>query len=183
MFEEHEYDCPDCLGTGYEEPAKRIINLEIDLAILTKRLVELDHVAIPNNSHFKNELATTNTNNMNEPIQIIPSWGNDKWSDMIPPDPLDIIRHDMDQLKRELANVTKERDNMVKINRILRDRPDLGDRARSMDELIKQRDALAEAALRLAKIAEQNTDDTDLWVKCISDVRELATIEPQPPTP
>lgn len=31
MFEKHLYDCPDCLGTGYEEPAKRIMNLELML--------------------------------------------------------------------------------------------------------------------------------------------------------
>lgn len=27
----HDYDCGDCLGTGYEEPAKRIMNLELML--------------------------------------------------------------------------------------------------------------------------------------------------------
>lgn len=27
----HDYDCLDCLGTGYEEPAKRIMNLELML--------------------------------------------------------------------------------------------------------------------------------------------------------
>jgi hypothetical protein len=27
----HDYDCPDCLGTGFEEPAKRIMNLELML--------------------------------------------------------------------------------------------------------------------------------------------------------
>lgn len=27
----HDYDCPDCLGTSYEEPAKRIMNLELML--------------------------------------------------------------------------------------------------------------------------------------------------------
>jgi hypothetical protein len=27
----HNFDCPDCLGTGYEEPAKRIMNLELML--------------------------------------------------------------------------------------------------------------------------------------------------------
>jgi PHP family Zn ribbon phosphoesterase len=29
--ESHRMDCPDCLGTGYEEPQKRILNLIIDL--------------------------------------------------------------------------------------------------------------------------------------------------------
>jgi RecJ-like exonuclease len=28
LIEKHDCDCPDCLGTGYEEPAKRIMNLE-----------------------------------------------------------------------------------------------------------------------------------------------------------
>jgi len=28
----HDYDCGDCLGTGYEEPGKRIMNLELMLA-------------------------------------------------------------------------------------------------------------------------------------------------------
>jgi hypothetical protein len=27
----HDYDCPDCLGTGYEEPQGRIVNLELML--------------------------------------------------------------------------------------------------------------------------------------------------------
>ena len=26
--ESHRMDCPDCLGTGYEEPQKRILNLQ-----------------------------------------------------------------------------------------------------------------------------------------------------------
>ena len=29
--ESHRMDCPDCLGTGYDEPHKRILNLIIDL--------------------------------------------------------------------------------------------------------------------------------------------------------
>jgi RecJ-like exonuclease len=31
LIEKHDCDCPDCLGTGYEEPAKRIMNLELML--------------------------------------------------------------------------------------------------------------------------------------------------------
>jgi len=27
----HDYDCGDCLGTGFEEPVKRIMNLELML--------------------------------------------------------------------------------------------------------------------------------------------------------
>jgi hypothetical protein len=62
---------------------------------------------------------------------------------------LDLCR----QLERELAEARKQRDiwkanhdNQVVINRALRNRPDMGERARLVDELIKQGDALAEAA-------------------------------------
>jgi predicted RNase H-like nuclease (RuvC/YqgF family) len=57
-----------------------------------------------------------------------------------------------EQLERELTEMTKQRDlwkanlaNQVVINRALRNRPDMGERARLVDELIKQRDTLAEA--------------------------------------
>jgi hypothetical protein len=33
----HNFDCPDCLGTGYEEPAKRIMNLERELKAVTEQ--------------------------------------------------------------------------------------------------------------------------------------------------
>lgn len=41
-------------------------------------------------------------------------------------------------------------------------------------EVRDQLDRLAEASLRLADIAEKNTDDTDLWETIIADVRSLA---------
>lgn len=40
--------------------------------------------------------------------------------------------------KEERDALEDERDNFVKINRLLRDRPDLGDRARSVDALIQE---------------------------------------------
>lgn len=33
----HDYDCGDCLGTGYEEPVKRIMNLEQELNAVTEQ--------------------------------------------------------------------------------------------------------------------------------------------------
>jgi hypothetical protein len=36
----HDYDCPDCLGTSYEEPAKRIINLESELTAARAKLTD-----------------------------------------------------------------------------------------------------------------------------------------------
>ena len=57
-----------------------------------------------------------------------------------------------DEMLCKLQEVTKQRDewkanhdNQVAINRALRDRPDLGERAKLVDALTKQRDALAEA--------------------------------------
>ena len=38
LIEKHDCDCPDCLGTGYEEPAKRIMNLELMLNQLKQAL-------------------------------------------------------------------------------------------------------------------------------------------------
>jgi chromosome segregation ATPase len=63
------------------------------------------------------------------------------------------------ETKSELAEVTKQRgewkanhDNQVAINRTLRDRPDLGERAKLVDALTKQRDALADALKRIMKL-------------------------------
>lgn len=63
-----------------------------------------------------------------------------------------------DHLERQLADMTKDRDkwkanhdNQVAINRTLRDRPDLGERAKLVDALTKQRDALAGALKSLCR--------------------------------
>lgn len=68
--------------------------------------------------------------------------------------------HRLVQLSNYLAEATAEvkkwkdnHDNQVKINQLLRDRPDLGDRAKSVDALIKQRDTLVKA---LQEILERN---------------------------
>jgi hypothetical protein len=61
-------------------------------------------------------------------------------------------------LERELEEARKQRDkwkanhdNQVAINRTLRDRPDLGERAKLVDALTKQRDALAGALKSLCR--------------------------------
>ena len=58
----------------------------------------------------------------------------------------------LDQLSKYLIEATAEakkwknnHDNQVKTNQLLRDRPDLGHRAKSVDALIKQRDELVDA--------------------------------------
>jgi DNA repair exonuclease SbcCD ATPase subunit len=58
----------------------------------------------------------------------------------------------LDQLSKDLIEATAEvkkwkdnHNNQVKINQLLRDRPDLSDRVKSVDALIKQRDTLVEA--------------------------------------
>lgn len=42
IIEKHNCDCPDCLGTGYEEPAKRIMNLERELVEARKQLEDFE---------------------------------------------------------------------------------------------------------------------------------------------
>ena len=71
------------------------------------------------------------------------------------------------KLERELEEARKQRDkwkanhdNQVAINRTLRDRPDLGERAKLVDALTKQRDALAEALQKAVDYAKElNWDD------------------------
>jgi len=50
-----------------------------------------------------------------------------------------------------------------------------------LEEARQQRDTLAEASLRLADIAEQNTDDVDLWESAISEVRTLCALKGDQP--
>jgi len=71
-----------------------------------------------------------------------------------------------DKLESELAEVTKQRDewkanhdNQVAINRTLRDRPDLGERAKLVDALTKQRDALAEALTEIRAWGHHSTKE------------------------
>ncbi len=45
------------------------------------------------------------------------------------------------ELRAQLADATARADDMVQRNRVLRDRPDLGDRCRSVDDLYKRLDA------------------------------------------
>jgi hypothetical protein len=56
----HDYDCPDCLGTGYEEPAKRIMNLESELiATRTKLNDTLTAMAMLGDKHEQEIAAVT----------------------------------------------------------------------------------------------------------------------------
>jgi hypothetical protein len=49
---------------------------------------------------------------------------------------------------------------------------------RELAEAREQRDRLAEAASRLADVAEENTDDGDLWQTVIANVRALQSLTP-----
>ena len=62
----------------------------------------------------------------------------------------------LDQLSKELIEARAESkkwkdnyDNQVKINQLLRDRPDLGDRAKSVDGLIKRHDIMKTALMEI----------------------------------
>jgi hypothetical protein len=70
------------------------------------------------------------------------------------------------KLERELEEARKQRDkwkanhdNQVAINRTLRDRPDLGERAKLVDALTKQRDALAEALTEIRAWGHHSTKE------------------------
>jgi oligoribonuclease NrnB/cAMP/cGMP phosphodiesterase (DHH superfamily) len=74
------------------------------------------------------------------------------------------------KMERELAAMTKDRDkwkanhdNQVAINRTLRDRPDLGERAKLVDALTKQRDALAEALSPFVKLNPLSKRVQEKW--------------------
>jgi chromosome segregation ATPase len=58
---------------------------------------------------------------------------------------VDQLSKDLTEARAEAKKWKDNHDNQVKINQLLRDRPDLGDRAKSVDALIKQRDAVVEA--------------------------------------
>jgi hypothetical protein len=66
---------------------------------------------------------------------------------------VDQLRKDLIEARAEAKKWKDNHDNQVKINQLLRDRPDLSDRAKSVDALIKQRDTLVKA---LQEILERN---------------------------
>ena len=86
------------------------------------------------------------------------------------------------QIEHELAEARKERDmwkanlaNQVVINRALRNRPDMGERARLVDELIKQRDALAKT---VRVYLDTERDGGILYSDALSELQEaLAAVK------
>jgi len=92
------------------------------------------------------------------------------------------------RLERERDEARKQRDawkashdNQVKLRRMLMDRPDLGDRAKSMQELISECDALREALAELTPLAHihqaqpENMTELDFYnlVCAIEDARAI----------
>jgi RecJ-like exonuclease len=45
IIEKHNCDCPDCLGTGLEQPQKRIMQLECELA-KAREQIEANHKGV-----------------------------------------------------------------------------------------------------------------------------------------
>jgi len=56
-IEKHNCDCPDCLGTGLEQPQKRIMQLESELAAKTAEFDRLNESLAKNKRLFTNSLA------------------------------------------------------------------------------------------------------------------------------
>jgi hypothetical protein len=73
-------------------------------------------------------------------LECDPIAANDRADDKLEP-PWEVFA----RVKSERDKWKANHDNQVAINRLLRDRPDMGDRAKLVDELIQQRDRLAEA--------------------------------------
>lgn len=71
----------------------------------------------------------------------------------------DQLRKDLIEARAEAKKWKDNHDNQVKINQLLRDRPDLGDRAKSVDALIKQRDTVVEAADTLLELNHTGCTD------------------------
>jgi chromosome segregation ATPase len=72
------------------------------------------------------------------------------------------------QLERELAEAREDRDvwkanhdNQVALNRLLRDRPDLGERAKLVDELIQERDTAQKALFSTTEDYEKVVEQRD----------------------
>lgn len=61
----------------------------------------------------------------------------------------EIIYNTRDEAAAEVKKWKDNHDNQVKINQLLRNRPDLGHRAKSVDSLIKQRDELMEILVEI----------------------------------
>jgi len=76
------------------------------------------------------------------------------------------------KMERERDSLTDQRDCALDLISTL---------TRERDEAREYSDRLAEAALRLAYVAEQNTDDGDLWQAVINHVRVLVTLNKAQP--
>ena len=137
----------------------------------------------------KNNYQTLITNTMNEPITIIPSWGNDKWSDTMNEPQIPTPRTNEAQfgtgrvsvdfartLERELAAVTKERDEIPNCIAALESqareyRKVMLEIETKNETLKQQRDTLAEA------LREMQYGHTDKAERMANEA--LATIESQ----
>ena len=93
------------------------------------------------------------------------------------------MHHDeAERITREIAEVRRDRDawkanhdNQVIINRALRDRPDLGERAKLVHELIQQRDTLAKT---VRVYLDTERDGGILYSDALSELQEaLAAVK------
>jgi hypothetical protein len=74
---------------------------------------------------------------------------------------VDQLRKDLIEARAEAKKWKDNHDNQVNTNQLLRDRPDLCDRAKSVDALIKQRDTLVSALSFYAAHMKLGYDITD----------------------
>jgi hypothetical protein len=73
------------------------------------------------------------------------------------------LRKDLIEARAEAKKWKDNHDNQVKTNQLLRDRPDLGDRAKSVDALIKQHDILETALMIIEGYYVHNENTYEDW--------------------
>jgi phage shock protein A len=89
---------------------------------------------------------------------------------------IDHLQATIDSLRDENAKLRAERDtwkanhdNMVYLNRLLRDRPDMAERARLVDELISHRDASRAFSQLMDRENKALTAERDALARAVAD--------------
>lgn len=76
---------------------------------------------------------------------------------------LDQLSKDLIEARAESKKWKDNHDNQVKINQLLRDRPDLGDRVKSVDNLIKRHNIMKTALMKIECRYVDGEDTYEDW--------------------
>jgi len=137
----HDYDCGDCLGTGYEEPQGRIINLEL--------MLNEHKMALKLSDAHNNELAQKLEiawEQRDEALEYADKLAQGLPDGMLPKD-IEVLREANCGLAMELTAVTEQRDELLQYNEAFRKETLIcadcdAIRKEEYDQAIEQRDRL-----------------------------------------